>query len=174
MSDTTSSWPAPSKDVEDGVLQLLLPLLKPIGVFRRIQVPRSKGKGRAGKQVNKEFDGPPKWIADLYDHLTIGLNTTVRRLESQASSTPPQTSAEPLFMVLVCRENLPDVLTMNLPLLLAASASANGRARLIEISSKTEKELAEALFQPRLSVLGIDRSGPGTDALQGFLKDSAP
>jgi ribonuclease P/MRP protein subunit POP3 len=172
MFNTTPSWPAPLKHVEDGVLQLLLPLLKPIGDFRRTQVPRSKGKGRAEKRSVEEQDELPQWIPDFYDHLTVGLNTTVRRLESRISTGSPQTSAEPLFVVLVCRSILPDILTTNLPLLVD-SAPTERRARLIEISSKAEKELAQALYQPRLAVLGVDNNAPGTEAVQQFLQNTA-
>ncbi|EXJ72793.1 uncharacterized protein A1O5_03940 [Cladophialophora psammophila CBS 110553] len=178
-------WPTLSPDSEQALLQLLLRLLQPIGDFRRDHVARSKGKGRAGK-VNKKTqeDSLPEWMPDIYDHLTLGFNSTVRRLESLACSRKPRllsqhTDADPLghsranlFVVFICRQNLPDVMTSSLPLLIATSAPKIARARLVEWSSQAEEKVAQALHQPRVGVLGIEEGAPGTETLLRCVRDT--
>ncbi|OAG40312.1 hypothetical protein AYO21_05403 [Fonsecaea monophora] len=179
-------WPTISPDTEQALLQLLLRLLQPIGDLRRDHVLRSKGKRRGGK-INKKIqeDSMPEWMPDVYDHLTLGFNTTVRRLESLAhqrkpkvlsqhtndDSSPGHTFAN-LSVVFVCRRNLPDIMTSSIPLLLASSAPATTRARLVEWSSQAEEQVARALHQPRVGVLGIGEGAPGAETLLRFVQDN--
>src|SRR6185437_4148325 len=76
--------PLVSIDQEAAIMTLLIPLLQPVGDFRRNHVPRSKGKGRAGKgstPSDKEQNSAPTSMPEIYDNLTVGFNTTIRRLE---------------------------------------------------------------------------------------------
>ncbi|KIW96170.1 uncharacterized protein Z519_03237 [Cladophialophora bantiana CBS 173.52] len=177
-------WPTISPDTEQALLQLLLRLLQPIGEFRRDQVARSKGKGRAGKVNKTQEDSLPEWMPDIYDHLTVGFNSTVRRLESLARGRKPQLlsqhtdadllghSRANLFVVFICRQNFPDVMTSSLPLLIATSAPKVARARLVEWSSQAEEKLAQALHQPRVGVLGIEEGAPGTENLLRCVRET--
>ncbi|OQU97671.1 hypothetical protein CLAIMM_03566 [Cladophialophora immunda] len=179
-------WPTISPDAEQALLQLLLRLLQPIGDFRRDHVARSKGKGRGGKiHKRTQEDSLPEWMPDVYDHITLGFNSTVRRLESLARTRKPpvlsqQTDADPasghapanLSVVFVCRQNLPDIMTSSLPLLLATSAPAANRARLVEWSSQAEEQVARALHQPRVGVLGVGDGTPGAETLLHFVRDN--
>ncbi|KIX05756.1 uncharacterized protein Z518_03728 [Rhinocladiella mackenziei CBS 650.93] len=181
-------WPAVSADREQAILQLLIPLLEPIGDFRRGHVPRSKGKGRArgGKKANTKAkdDSTPESMPEVYDHLTIGFNSTVRRLESLARSRKPpilsrtkdlpqqETPSVNLSVVFVCRQSLPEIMSFSLPLLLATSAPRCERARLVEISPPAEAKIAQTLEQPRVRVLGLEAGASGADALRRFLTDN--
>ncbi|OCT53190.1 Ribonucleases P/MRP protein subunit [Cladophialophora carrionii] len=141
-------------------------------------------KGRARKANNDTKEGSlPTWMPDVYDHLTVGFNSTVRRLESLARSQKPRIlvddadveQPEPgvnLSVVLVCRENLPHIMTSTLPLLIATSASKPTRAKLVNISAEAEEQIAQALYQRRIGVLGIDVEAVGAEALLHFIQNT--
>jgi hypothetical protein len=122
-------------------------------------------------------------MPDVYDHLTIGFNSTVRRLESLARNRKPQILVENtdreqpepgvnLSMVFVCRKTLPEIMTSTLPLLIATSASNPTRASLVEISAEAEEKIAQALYQPRIGVLGIDVEAVGAETLLQFVQNT--
>ena len=126
-------------------------------------------------------------MPEIYDHLTIGFNATVRRLELVASSREPKIlsddtntsaaqddTATKLSVVFVCRKSLPDTMTSSLPSLMAASSSAGERAKLVDISTEAEELIARALHQPRVGVLGIEVATPGADALLRAVQDNIP
>lgn len=123
-------------------------------------------------------------MPEIYDRLTIGFNSTVRRLESLAQSRKPAilsqdttTEQQPhrsqdLSVVFVCRQTLPDIMTSTIPLLLATSAPKTTRARLVELSPQSEARLAQALNQPRLGVLGLEQNAPMFGTLLQFVADN--
>jgi hypothetical protein len=124
-------------------------------------------------------------MPEIFDCLTIGFNSTVRRLEALSQkSIPPnrRTSTEEdqpmkqepanLAIVFVCRENLPDIMTTSLPLLITTSSSKPSRARLVNISRQTEARIAEALGQVRVGVLGLQEDDQRTGALTTFVRDN--
>jgi ribonuclease P/MRP protein subunit POP3 len=163
----------------------LIPLLQPIGDFRREHVLRSKGKCRAGKAKKKvQEESMPEWMPAIYDHLTIGYNSTGRTLEALARSRQPpnmlaisdaegrRDPATKLAAVFVCRKSLPEMMTSSLPMLLATSAPKATRARLVDISPQAEAKLAQALNQPRVGILGLQEDAPGSDALLRFVTEN--
>ncbi|EXJ89269.1 hypothetical protein A1O3_02335 [Capronia epimyces CBS 606.96] len=175
-------WPSVSADQEQAILRLLLPLLQPIGEFRRDYIPQSKGRGRAGKTHKTENGSVPEWMPELYNHLTIGFNSTVRRLESLAhtrkpanialtTSNPPGKPEINLSVVFVCRQNLPDIMISSLPLLMATSAPKSNRSKLVELTSQAEAKIALALQQPRVGVLGCEEGAPGAETLLRFVSE---
>ncbi|KAK5056539.1 hypothetical protein LTR84_012070 [Exophiala bonariae] len=125
-------------------------------------------------------------MPEITSHLTIGFNTTIRRLEAlsqvrrPSSFSKPQKSssgsskAEPtnLFAVLVCRRSFPEVLTSSIPSMLVTAATKPSRARLIDISPQSEAKIAEALKQPRVGVLGIEFDAPGVNNLSRFVLEN--
>ncbi|KAI1607859.1 hypothetical protein EDD36DRAFT_110082 [Exophiala viscosa] len=180
-----NQWPHVSAGHEQAILALLLPLLQPIGNFRREHVARSKGKGRAGKPKKIiHTEAMPEWMPEIYDHLTIGFNSTVRRLESLAQSRKPAIlsqetgNEEPphpgpkLSVVFACRQTLPDIMTSTIPLLLATSSPKTTRARLVELSKQSEAKLAQALNQPRLGVLGLEQNAQEFETLVQFVTEN--
>jgi ribonuclease P/MRP protein subunit POP3 len=185
----TFDRPLVSLDQEAAVMTLLIPLLQPVGDFRRNHVPRSKGKGRAGKgskSSDKERISAPASMPEIYDNLTIGFNTTTRRLEALSQAQKPSSLSEPqiphqsepapanLLAVLVCRRSFPEIMTSSLPLLIATAAASakSSRTRLIEISPHSEAEIAQALSQPRVGVLGIENDAPGASTLARFVLEN--
>jgi len=178
-------WPSIPAEHEKAILQFLLPLLQPVRDFRRDHVTRSKGKGRAGKiKKHEDADSPPRWMPEVYDRLTIGFNSTVRRLESLARSRKPQILSESpgsgeqecsfanLAVVFVCRKNLPDIMTSSLPLLVATSAPKATRAKLVNISTQAQEKMAEALQQPRVGVLGVEEGTAVAETLLRFVQEN--
>lgn len=120
-------------------------------------------------------------MPDIYDHLTIGFNSTVRRLEELARSQKPQILADNnpqdevptnLSVVFVCRETLPNIMTSSLPLLMATLAPTPTQARLVEMSAQAEEKISQALCQPRVGVFGIEEGATGTASLLHFVKDN--
>ncbi|KAJ9608474.1 RNase P and RNase MRP subunit [Cladophialophora chaetospira] len=182
---TIQATPSISVENEQAILHFLLPLLQPIGDFRREHVPRSKGKGRAGNRTIAG-DSLPVWMPEVYDHLTVGFNSTVRRLESLARSRKPQIlhadpDADPpeapgvnLATVFVCRKSLPDIMTSSIPILIATSAPISGRARLVNVSAEAEVKIARALHQPRVGVLGIELGTVGAESLLHYIQENVP
>jgi len=148
----------------------------------------SRGKGRrGGKKITKpaeEEDSAPQRMPESYDHVTIGFNSTVRRLEALAHrrkpftlprTTSPDLPKDPglnLSVVFVCRQTLPNIMTASLPLLVTTSAPQTTRARLVELSSQAEAKVARALNQPRVGVLGIEEGAPGADTLLRFVAEN--
>lgn len=182
-----SSRPSISAENEQAILLLLLPLLQPIGEFRRDHVSPSKGKGR-GRRANKktEQDTLPVWMPEVYDQLTIGFNCTVRRLEGLARRLMPQILSQTqahdakhakdpghnLSVVFVCRRTLPEIMTSTLPLLIATSAPTSTRAKLVDVSDEAEKKIARALHQPRVGVIGMELKTAGTEPLLRLLEEN--
>ncbi|KIW45680.1 uncharacterized protein PV06_04051 [Exophiala oligosperma] len=178
-------WPKLSSDHEQVILSLLLPLLQPVGDFRRDHILRSKGKGRARKKNSiQEQCTVQEWMPDVFGHLTIGFNSTIRRLEALASHRQPPSplpksdvkrSRDPpaaLSAVFVCRENLPDMLTSSLSLQVTTSAPRSTRARLIPVSPQSGAKIARALHQPRVGLLGVEKDAPGSKALLNWVSDN--
>jgi len=182
-----STRPPVSQTLEEAILRFLIPLLQPIGDFRRRHVRASKGKGRGGKahtisQPQLDPESMLEWMPEIYDHLTIGFNSTVRRLETLSSSRRPPLLAQPtdphlvesgqhlnLSILFVCRQSLPDIITSSLPLLLATSTSLSCRAKLVDLSPQAEAKLAHTLQQPRVGVLGLQENTPQADILMNFV-----
>ncbi|OAL26989.1 hypothetical protein AYO22_03933 [Fonsecaea multimorphosa] len=63
-------------------------------------------------------------------------------------------------------------MTSSIPLLLATSAPPTTRARLVEWSSQAEEQVARALHQPRVGVVGVGEGTPGAEALLRFVRDN--
>lgn len=183
----TFGRPLLSTEQEAAILSLLIPLLQPVGDFRRNHVPRSKGKGRAGKPPNPLAEEPISTLAsmpEIYNNLTIGFNTTIRRLEALSQVRKPSSLSEPtiahqpppapsnLLAVLVCRRSFPEVVTSSLPLLIATAAPKSSRSRLIEISPQSEAKIAQALRQPRVGVLGVENDAAGAATLARFVVEN--
>lgn len=173
---------------------MLIPRLEPIGDYRREHVCRSRGRGRgrnAKSKVTSETrvdpGSPPKWMPEVFDCLTIGFNSTVRRLEAVAerrrpallpnSHTPTSRAAVPhddmaaLSVVLVCRSSLPDIMTSCLPLLVTMGSAEGSWTRLLGISAQAESMIAKALDQPRVGVLGVEEDAPGFQTLNEFVRE---
>ncbi|KAL6245677.1 RNase P and RNase MRP subunit [Rhinocladiella similis] len=178
-------WPQLSTEHEQAVVSLLLPLLQPVGDFRQNHVVRSKGKRRAGKNRPRQEQGTvQESMPEIYGHLTIGFNSTIRRLEALASRRlpssllpksdleRPQNLPATLSAVFVCRGNLPDITTSSLSLQVATSAPRSARARLIPVSPQTEAKIARALNQPRVGLLGVQEDAPDADALLHWVSDN--
>jgi len=176
-----------STQQEAAILSLLIPLLQPVGDYRRSHVPRSKGKGRAAKTPNAPVEEPtsaPTSMPEIYNNLTIGFNTTIRRLEALSQARKPSTLLEPkiaphpdplprnLLAVLVCRRSFPEVMTSSLPLLIATSAPKPSRSKLIQITPQSESKIAQALGQPRVGILGIENNAAGAATLARFVVEN--
>jgi len=123
-------------------------------------------------------------MPEIYDHLTIGFNSTIRRLEALARSQKPSILPQPtetpppehvnanLSVVFVCRQSLPDIMTSSIPILIATSAPKPTRAKLVELSSQAEAKVAQALQQPRVGVLGLEVQTSEADTLLRYVTEN--
>jgi ribonuclease P/MRP protein subunit POP3 len=171
-----------SRDEAD-IADLLCRLLETVGDYRREHIKPSKGKSSRKRKRRLTGDGaaatdfrtaPP--LPDIFSHITLGFNTTVRHLESlSAISRPPSLDkatlegskdaaakpvdqVTPLSAVFVCRTALPPILTSSLPLLAATASLAFPRAppiRLVPLGKVAGDKLAQTLHQPRVGFIGL-------------------
>lgn len=122
----------------------------------------------------------------VFDYVTIGFNSTVRSLEAISKSSKPavlrdaDTDMQELdFMdfnltaVFICRSILPDPVTASIPLLIATASLAQPQyppIRLVQLSADVERQLAEALHQPRVGFVGFRIGMPNADVLLALVR----
>jgi ribonuclease P/MRP protein subunit POP3 len=172
---------------EADIVDLLCRLLEPIGDYRREHVRPSKGKSsrKRKREVKRTLTQestdaaaatPAHPIPDIFSHITLGFNTTIRHLESLSAISRPQSLGEaslehlqdaaaksverlaPLSAVFVCRTGLPPILTSCLPLLTATASLAFPDLppiRLVPLGKSAEGKLAQALNQPKVGFVGL-------------------
>jgi ribonuclease P/MRP protein subunit POP3 len=167
-------------------------LLKPIGDHRSNTIP-SKGKRskkRKLKNVEQEQDSDPKPtnsdekppMPAILSFVTIGFNSMSRslealsqlskpaklqRVESDALPSKEEVSAR-IAAVFICRSVLPDLLIASIPLMVATASLSQPQAspiRLVQLSANAEKQLAEALYQPRVGFVGLQVDAPNAHVL---------
>lgn len=116
---------------------------------------------------------PP--IPEVAQYITVGFNSTIRSLQDVAQPTSKPTSQEGqsdqtknMAAVFVCTSTLPEMLTISIPTTVAAASARHSSCppiRLVSLPKEAEKRLAEALFQPRVGLVGLRQDTPGGRAL---------
>ncbi|PIA15198.1 hypothetical protein COEREDRAFT_98334 [Coemansia reversa NRRL 1564] len=118
---------------------------------------------------------------DLLNHVVLGINSTTRALEKQARRVNP-CGSEDLVLVVVCKGDIEPQLVAHFPGLahaarIASASSTGGQSasgkgtvqggalRLVGVGSGSERRLAEAVGQRRVSVIGIKSGFPTLDAV---------
>ena len=174
------------------ILELLCSLLSPLGEHRRNHVRQSKGKRhrrrrqKADREAGKNIvtPSPPP---ELFHHITIGFNTTIKllqhlnRLVSSRNSVSREvatlSSTQKIAAIFVCTSTLPALLTSHIPILIAAASvhtSPAQRIRLISLPKEAEKRLSDTLFQPRVGFVGLLQDAPGGGCLMDHVMDKVP
>ena len=130
----------------------------------------------------------------IKDALTIGFNSTQRRLESAARASAPHrvtaggdldlgtagfesSSNNTLAAVFVDRFGQPPILHSHLPLLLAAASVSTlpeQSVGLVALPTGSEARLAATLRIPRVGLLGVEKDAPGAKPLLDFVKEHVP
>lgn len=128
---------------------------------------------------------PPEIAASL----SIGFNSTERRLEAaaqraapiaisnQGSSDARQTDLKPLVAVFIDRSGCSPILYSHLPRLLAAASMASPSEptiQLVTLPKGSTARLSIALHIPRVSILGLEQDAPHTRPLVQFLREHVP
>ncbi|ETN39557.1 uncharacterized protein HMPREF1541_05783 [Cyphellophora europaea CBS 101466] len=174
------TWPTTSQDIEEAVLALLLPLLRPVGEHRQHTARPSKGRNRSKckprTETNNSMVNETAGIPEIAGQLTVGLTTTYRSLNAQARKLhDADSAAEPaMAVVFVCRKALPDPACASLPFLIVAASSKNQPAeamRLVPVSEKAEMAIASALGLPRVAMLGLHEAATGTKPLVQYVRE---
>jgi hypothetical protein len=155
----------------------------------------SKGKRRKKRKLEEQGKNdddteslqlsPPQMPA-IFDHLTIGFNSTVRSLEAMSKQSRPaalknaeQDIQQPaigssnLAAVFVCRATLPDPVTVSIPLLVATASLSPPEQppiRLVQLPAIIETQLAKALHQPRVGFVGLRSDMPSADVLLALVR----
>lgn len=102
-------------------------------------------------------------------NLTIGFNSTMRRLEDLAGTALP---SQYLSAVFVCRNTVPSVLTDTFPLLTAMASQRQPQrpaVRLVPLSQANCTKLADLMRLPRLGALGLGACIPAAEALNRLI-----
>lgn len=128
---------------------------------------------------------PPEIVA----HLSIGFNSTERRLEAAAQRATPmaisnqsasdacQADLKPLVAVFVDRSVCSPMLYSHLPQLLTVASMASPSdptIRLVTLPEGSTTRLSIALHIPRVSILGLGRDAPNTRPLVQFIREHVP
>lgn len=171
-----------SSSNEADIADLLCKLLEPVGNFRREHIKPSKGNSSRKRKRNlakaavagNDFKTAPP--PEIFSHITLGFNSTVRHLESLSEFSKPlslvETSLEasrdvsagsvdqlsPLSAVFVCLTGLPPILTSSLPLLAATASLASIEEPpilLVPLGKVAGEKLAQAVHQPRVGFVGL-------------------
>ena len=175
-----------AKDDEKRIIQHLVDLLRLIGDYRRRNVIPSKGKRSKNR---KRTDGEPdndEEMPSIFNHLTIGFNSTVRSLETMSRRANPsilrnsipslQQAEEPssnLSVVFVCRSVINDAVTSSIPLMIVTASLAEPQTppvRLVQLSTNAANGLAKALYQPRVAFVGIQTDAPDVDVILSLVR----
>jgi ribonuclease P/MRP protein subunit POP3 len=179
-------------------VDLLCRLLETVGTYRREHIKPSKGKSSRKRKRCLMQDGtaatdsrtaPP--LPDIFSHITVGFNTTIRHLESLSTISRPPSLGEatlegpkeaaaksveqvaPLSAVFVCRTWLPPILTSSLPLLTATASLAfpeEPPIRLVPLGKAAKDKLAQALHQPRVGFIGLLSDTSAAENLVDFVR----
>jgi ribonuclease P/MRP protein subunit POP3 len=107
-------------------------------------------------------------------HLTIGFNSTMRRLEEHIDKVTIAVGSESLAVMFICRSAVPEPILHSIPMLVAAASGATPMKepiRLVDISSENEAAIALALGVPRISVLGMGENTTEAAALIQLVRD---
>ncbi|KZF21581.1 hypothetical protein L228DRAFT_239547 [Xylona heveae TC161] len=198
---TSAHWPEISKDDQDSILDLLCSLVETIGQHRTSHGTKSQGK-RSKRQNKKDKisqvnEPPPVPPPELCSHVTIGLNSTTRHLESLTQSAIPSTvelsnqtaqhvtsissndpnqpssSLTPLAAVFVVRSSQPSTLHAQLPLLCATASLASpskSPTLLVTLPRGAEQRLSTALGHPRVGFIGIMEDAPHAAPLLDYVR----
>lgn len=126
---TKNSWPLISAETSAQFIDVLLPLLQPIGTYN----------GLCKKKVSPLPDKPL-----ISSSVRIGFNAVNQAVEQQTQNKP---GFDPVLVVFVCRSDIPNsMLTGHFPLLCAASSKASGKpVKLVQLSRGSRAKLSEAL-----------------------------
>ena len=114
---------------------------------------------------------PPAPI--IGSHVTIGLNSTSRRLEAFIKPNQDLTDTAPLAAVFLTQSPPPFQYT-HLPVLTALAASSHreiSAPRLIPLDSSAEQKLSRALGIPRVGVIGVLQDAPGAGPLIDYVRE---
>ncbi|KAJ2362613.1 RNase P and RNase MRP subunit [Coemansia sp. RSA 2610] len=178
----TTNWPAASQAVQSEVVDLLCTALKPLATYfgesRRMAKRR---KTKSGKQESLSSDALVG--KEILKHVVIGINSTTRALERQARRSQPL-AGEDLALVVVCKGDVEPQLVAHFPGLAHAArvAKVDGeiqramKLRLMGVGAGSEKQLAVAVGQPRVSTIGIRTGMPALDAVveRAYTEVAAP
>jgi ribonuclease P/MRP protein subunit POP3 len=190
-----------SSDDEADIVDHLSRLLEPIGNYRRDHIKPSKGKSCRKRNRKRRLTQDAPIVADsrpvpptpdIFDHITLGLNTTVRHLESLSAISKPQSVGRasidvsedaavkaveplgPLSAVFVCRTGLPLILTSSLPLLAATASLAfpeEPPIRLVPLGKKAGEKLARILHQPKVGFIGLQSDASRAGNIIDLVRD---
>lgn len=153
----SSQWPAIDAKLSTDILDLLCLLLMSVGKYELLAKETTKAANKGEAAV------PP----EIRSHLTLGFNSTVKRLESQAaekrqvltgeSKRAKKESVEYLKYVFVAKNDIsPSILTQSFPVLCyTASKSLDNRVKLVELPKGAMEKVSTTLNIKHTGIIGL-------------------
>jgi ribonuclease P/MRP protein subunit POP3 len=175
------------------VLLISYSLLEAVGRHRAAHIVKSSGKkSKKRKRMSEQKTGPPiesKLLKpEILRYLTVGLNTTSRRLETEAALSNPgalitvdkenkaeQTPWKRLAVVFLPKPK-DNLVYAHLPLLCyTCSVNRKDKAqqtRLVLLDPSCERTIATAMGLPRAGVIGVFEDAPGAAPLLEYVREN--
>lgn len=163
----TTQWPFIEPELAENVIGLLQVALQALASYNEAR------ERQIGQEKAQERPDKPKLTSPVGDHVTIGFNSTVKSLESQAKKfrrfdqstsrgKPLQETAAGentpyLKYVFVCKYDItPAILTSHFPILtFTASRSLADRVKLVQLPRGSMERLSRALHVKSAGIIGI-------------------
>lgn len=149
----SNQWSELDAKLANDILELLCLLLAGVGKYQKM-----KSESKKGEDI-----GEPAML----NHMTLGFNSTIKRLESQAdekrqiltgqSKRPRNSFDSYLKYVFVAKNDIsPPILTQSFPVLCyTASQSLENRVKLIELPKGSMERLSSILNIKHTGIIGI-------------------
>jgi ribonuclease P/MRP protein subunit POP3 len=126
---------------------------------------------------------------EIQHHITIGLNSTSRLLESLIDPLAPKNTTNPsntvtiesrsqprrlaaIFLTATTQDYLPYSYLPTLTALASSTQPNKPPIRLIKLSAASENKLCESLGIPRLGVVGVLEEAPGATPLIEYVREN--
>lgn len=139
----SNSWPFIEADLQNNILDLLEMALNSIGKYNKL-----------AKDETDKSQLPPK--PEILDNVTIGFNSTVKKLEDQAQSKGENTKM--VKYVFVCKADItPTILTNFFPTLAFTASKPDDLIKLIQLPKGSIQRLSKATNIENTSILSLTK-----------------
>lgn len=152
-------WPAVEPELGASMVDVLALVLSNLGSYNLIVKEMRSKKGTQPLKLPTE--------PAILKHITIGFNSTVQRLEKQASHKRAKVGNKKIkaddsdssyikYVFVAKAEISPPILTQHFPLLsFTASKSRQERVKLVQLPRGATKKLSETLGIPNTTIIGL-------------------
>ncbi|CCH42731.1 Ribonucleases P/MRP protein subunit [Wickerhamomyces ciferrii] len=141
---TQAQFPRIEPSIQSQILDFLIHILEDIGKYESL-------KSTSSKSNNKFTLEKP----EILDHITLGFNSTVQKLESQAQGKPQK---QIISYVLVCKADIqPSLITSQFPVLSYTASSEHNKVKLVQLP-KGSIEKIEKVLGKKNGIIGLSKT----------------